>query len=201
MYPVADAPALGTFVEEQVDALTEHPRVESVEVMFVDGRKGKLEYLRAIPELRRRARSGRYDLIHAHHGLAGAVAVSQRRIPVVVTYHSGDIDYIRWQRWISRITARLADRNICVARRDILTLGRPALHLPCGLDVQRFAPRERGVAREAFGVPKASLSLLFPSTRERPKKMYPRFAEVSRELEARGHRVHELRLENIDRGR
>jgi hypothetical protein len=75
-------------------------------------------------------------------------------------------------------------------------LGRPAIHIPCGLDIERFAPRERGAARRAFGVPDGSLALLFPSRRERPKKMYSRFEAVREELKARGHPVHELRLEN-----
>ena len=201
LYPAEDDPTYGTFVAEQVEALRAHPSVGVVDVLFVDGRKDNLEYLRAVPEVRRRARSGRYDLIHAHHGLAGAVSVTQRRLPVVVMYHSGDIDYFRWQRQISRVVARRAAKNICVARRDIRQLGQPAIHIPCGLDTERFAPRERVAARHAFGVPEGSLALLFPSRRDRRKKMYSRFEEVREELEVRGHPVHELRLENVARER
>ena len=201
LYPAEDDPTLGTFVAEQVEALRAHPSIALVDVLFIDGRTRRRAYLQAIPEVRRRSRSGRYDLIHAHHGLAGAVSVTQRRLPAVVTYHSGDIDYVAWQRQISRVVARRAAKNICVARRDIRRLGQPALHLPCGLDTERFAPRARRPARDAFGVPEGSLALLFPSRRHRPKKMYPRFEAVREELIARGHPVHELRLENVPRER
>jgi glycosyltransferase involved in cell wall biosynthesis len=201
LFPAEDDPTYGTFVAEQVEALRAHPGISLVDVLFIDGRKDRLAYARAVPEVRRRAKSRTYDLIHAHHGLAGAVAVCQRRLPVVVTYHSGDIDYFPWQRRISRVVARRTARNICVARRDIRRLGRPATHIPCGLDTTRFAPHERGAARHDFGVPEGSLALLFPSSRDRRKKMYSRFEEVREELEARGHPVHELRLEKVPRER
>jgi teichuronic acid biosynthesis glycosyltransferase TuaC len=199
MYPTAEAPNYGTFVAEQVEALRGLDDVETVEVLFLDGRKSALNYLRGARKLRKVMGRNRFDLVHAHHGLAGAVAITQAQVPVVITFHGSDLSYYAWQRWASRFAARRAVVNICVSAAAATRVRPGAVHLPCGIDLERFAPVDRPSARRSFEVPEGAIAMLFPGPRAHPQKAYPRFEEVRDTLRSRGHRVHELRLENVDR--
>ena len=199
MYPTDEDPTFGTFVADQVIALRQNPEVDACEVMFINGRSSRLNYLRGAARLRQALNRSPADVVHAHYGLTGAVAVSQRRVPVVVTYHSGDLELTKWQRAVSRQAYRLATDNICVSRRAMTQLPGPAHHLSCGVDTNVFAPRDRAVARATLGVLADELALLFPSSPERPKKAYHRFAKVVAELRRRGRRVHELHLRGLTR--
>ncbi|TMJ98184.1 MAG: glycosyltransferase family 4 protein [Actinobacteria bacterium] len=178
VYPTDDRPFRGHFVAEQV-----------------------LNYVRAVRQIRAAVRTGAYDVLHAHYGLVGAVAVLQRRVPVVITFHGTDLSYSRWQRPISRLAARLASRPVCVSQASRAKLRIPADHLPCGIDTATFAPGDRKAARAAWAVPEDSLALLFAGRRDRRVKGYGRFEQVRDLLVERGRQVHELRLENIPRER
>ena len=199
MYPTEADPTFGTFVADQVAALRSHPQVERCDVLFVDGRASRWNYLRAVAGLQRALRRRPADVVYAHYGLTGAVATMQRRVPTVVTYHTGDLELTRWQREVSRIAYRLAADNICVSLHAMDRLPGPAHHLTCGVDTTLFAPRARASARAAFGIEAHELALLFPSSPDRPKKAYPRFVAVVEELRNRGHRVRELHLRGLRR--
>jgi len=199
MYPTDADPAFGTFVADQVAALRAHPRIERCDVLFIDGRTNRWNYARAIVRMRRALARHPVDVVHAHYGLTGAIATSQRRVPAVVTYHTGDLELSRWQREVSGIAYRLAADNICVSRHAMDRLPGPAHHLTCGVDTSLFVPVDRGAARRHFGVGADEVALLFPSSPDRPKKAYPRFAEVVAELRRRGLAIHELHLRGLRR--
>jgi teichuronic acid biosynthesis glycosyltransferase TuaC len=199
LYPTDADPTFGTFVGDQVQALRRHPRVESCEVLFVDGRSNRWNYLRAVPELRKRVRRETVDVVLAHYGLTGAVAITQRRVPVVITFHGGDLLETRWQRAVSCAAYRLAADAVSVSAQGLDQLPGLAHHVTCGIDLNLFQPRDRGRARSLFGVRQDELALLFPSSPERAEKMHPRFLEVASELRERGHRVHELQLRGLPR--
>ena len=199
MYPTLGDPSYGTFVAYEVNALLKHPRVEVCEVLFIDGRSSRLNYLRGVAQLRHALARYSPDVVHAHYGLTGAIATTQRRVPVVVTYHTGDLELTRWQRQISRQAYRLARDNICVSRHAMTQLPGPAHHLTCGVDLDLFVPRDRQAARAALGVTEGELAPLFPSSPDRPKKAYHRFAQVVGELRRRGLSVHELHLRGMTR--
>jgi teichuronic acid biosynthesis glycosyltransferase TuaC len=199
MYPTAESPHYGTFVAEQVDALRDLDGIETVDVLFIDGRKSPVNYFRGVRELRQAMARKRYDVVHAHHGLAGAVAVTQGSCPVVITFHGSDLSYYPWQRWVSQLAARRAAINVCVSAGAAEKVSPLAVHLPCGIDLALFAPRDRAAARRAFEVSDAAIALLFPGSRDHPQKGYRRFEEVRDALRARGHQVRELRLENVSR--
>jgi glycosyltransferase involved in cell wall biosynthesis len=199
LYPTEADPFYGMFVGDQVQALRRHPRVELCEVLFVDGRKGALSYPRAIPELHRLLRRRSFDVVLAHYGITGAIAVCQRRLPVVVVYHGGDLLEKRWQREISRLTYRAAADNVSVSVEGMRRLPGPAHHLTCGIDLDLFAPRDRRGARERFGIDEGELAVLFPSSPHRVEKMYGRFEAVLEQLRGRGQRVRELQLRGLQR--
>jgi len=199
MWPDEARPSFGIFVSEQVAALRRIPSVERVDVMFVDGDRSAWNYARGGGRLHRAVRRGSYDVVHAHWGLTGAVAVTQRRLPVVITFHGSDLAVKRWHRLVSRTAARFSAANICVSRAGLAFLGRPGEHIPCGVDRTVFRPLDRSAARRDFDVPDDALALMFPGPPARKVKGYSRFEEVRDALIARVTNVHELRLDGIAR--
>jgi hypothetical protein len=103
MYPTEAEPHFGCFVKDQVDDL--RGLGVDVSVLAFDGRSHKRRYLAAASRLRRALRGNRYDIVHAHYGLSGAVASVQLATPVVTTFHGSDAR-VGWQRHVSWIVAR-----------------------------------------------------------------------------------------------
>ena len=77
MYPTTAEPHFGCFVRDQVDDL--RGLGADVTVLAFDGRGHRRRYAGAARRLRRALRRGRYDVVHAHYGLSGAVAAMQLR--------------------------------------------------------------------------------------------------------------------------
>lgn len=163
MWPTPAAPNGGVFVREQVEALREAAPAIEFDVMHVEGARSRLAYLSAVPLLGRRLRERRYDLVHAHYGLTAAVAATQRRVPVVATFHGSDI-HIGWQRMISRPAARRADARIFVSERLRTRAALPGHVIPCGVNVRTFRPMERSEARRELGWAAEGYVVLFPGS-------------------------------------
>ncbi len=200
VHPLPRQPTLGTFVAEQAASLRARGDLGSVDVFVIDGLSARLNYSRAPTMLRAAVRRLQPDLIHAHHGLSGAVVLAARiGLPLLVTYHGSEVMFHRGQRAISRRVARRADANICVAAAQQPLLGAPSEVIGCGIDVERFSGLDRSAARARHRVPDGALALLFPGQRWRPVKGHPRFEAVFERLAATGQRPHELRLEEIER--
>jgi glycosyltransferase involved in cell wall biosynthesis len=162
MYPTRAEPGFGCFVRDQVDDL--RALGVDVEVLPFDGRPSRSRYLGAAGHLRRRLRGRRYDIVHAHYGLTGAVAASQMRTPVVTTFHGSDA-WIPWQRAVSRLVARRT-QPIAVAPVIADSLGvRGAPVIPCAVDLDLFVPVDRSDARRALGWPTDGRCILLLAAR------------------------------------
>ncbi len=171
MYPTPEKPASGTFVKEQVDSLREAG--VDVDVLAFDGKGSARNYLKAGITLRRIVSEKSYDLIHAHYGLAGAVALMQTRCPAVVTFHGSDLlgevgfqyKYTRAGKAktiISRAAAVCASERIVVA--DFLKSKlwpRSAVTIPMGVDLSLFKPIPMAEARERLGYTRKKQLVLF----------------------------------------
>ena len=162
MYPTAAEPHLGCFVRDQVFDL--RALGAEVRVQAFDGRRDKRRYLTAATALRRAVRRDRFDLVHAHYGLSGAVAAAQLRTPVVTTFHGSDA-WVRWQRQVSRAVARRT-QPIAVAPvvAEALRLERAPV-IPCAVDLDLFRPGDRAAARRELGWPQAGPCILFLAAR------------------------------------
>jgi glycosyltransferase involved in cell wall biosynthesis len=197
MYPSEGDPAAGSFVRD----LVEDVRALGVEVQVLafDGRKRKRAYAEAGLELRRAVRSGGFDLIHAHYGLTGAVALGQRRVPVVVTFHGSDTGYVRWQGRVSWFVARLST-PIFVSRDGARRLGcLNAAVIPAGVDVEVFRPRPAAEARAALGWSERGHYILLPGARGNPRKGARVFDAVVGEVRRRVLDVNPVSLEGFSR--
>jgi glycosyltransferase involved in cell wall biosynthesis len=177
MLPVADHPWYGIFVQEQIDDL--RALGIDVSVLFVEGMESRTNYVRAVPRLRDEVRRTRVDLVHAHYGLTGALAVLQRRAPVVTTFHGSDSSgRIPWQRTVSWCVAR-ASTPIFVSRQLAASLGRgDGIVIPAAVDLQVFRPVDPGAARRALGWQNDGPVALLPGSRRDPAKGAELFDEA-----------------------
>jgi teichuronic acid biosynthesis glycosyltransferase TuaC len=196
MYPSERHSWAGSFVKEQVEDL--RALGVDVDVMIVDGITSRLNYLRGGFELRRRVSRRRFDLIHAHYGLTGAVALAQRRAPVVTTFHGSDI-HVRWQGAISWVVARRSV-PIFVSEAGRAKLSRPgAAVIPTGVDVDRFRPRPVAEARASLGWAQRLPYVLFPGARREPTKSVSLFERVINLAREQQPDLRTAYLENLSR--
>jgi glycosyltransferase involved in cell wall biosynthesis len=178
MWPTASEPALGSFVRDQVDALREIDGVDVEVFAFAPG-----GYRRAARELRRRHRRDDFDIVHAHFGLTAWPALALRGAPHVVTLHGTDLRHPRSRR-ITRAALPFVDLVAAVSpelAREVPGAGtrRQVAVLPCGVDLDRFAPMPRDEARAQLGIPADEPCLLFPADPARAVKRFDRAQEVA----------------------
>ncbi|HEX6456809.1 MAG TPA: glycosyltransferase [Solirubrobacterales bacterium] len=185
--PDAGAPQRGRWVRDQVD----ETRKRGVEADLFEFARGRDEYLPAARRLRSLLRRERFDLVHAHYGLAGWVAKLAGARPLIVTFHGTDVRH----HLVGHLSRRLAWRIDLVAgvSRALFEAeqGRPGLPavpgsavLPCGPDLERFRPIPRAEARRALGLEPDGRFLFFPADPARPEKRHDRAAELAAACEA-----------------
>jgi teichuronic acid biosynthesis glycosyltransferase TuaC len=180
MYPTPARPALGRFVQDQVEALR---RIDGIEVELFAFPPGLRSYPRAARELRRRHRHDRFDVVHAHFGLTAWPALALRGAPHVVTFHGTDLAHPRSGR-LSRAVVPLVTLAATVsASLAQLVPGagvrRRVAVLPCGVDLGRFRRVPRVEARTCLGLDPDGRYLLFPAAPGRPEKRFDRAREVA----------------------
>lgn len=180
--PDAGAPQRGRWVRDQVDEV----RQRGVEVDLFEFARGRNEYLPATRRLRALLRRERFDLVHAHYGLAGWVARLAGARPLLVTFHGTDVRH----HLVGHLSRRLAWRADLVAGVSRALFededGRPGLPaipgsavLPCGPDLRRFGPQPRAEARRALRLDPDGRFLFFPANPARPEKRHDRAAELA----------------------
>jgi teichuronic acid biosynthesis glycosyltransferase TuaC len=196
MYPTESEPWFGSFVRDQVDDL--RALGLDVEVLDFDGRHATREYGRAARRARQLARTGRFDIIHAHYGLTGAVALAQRSIPVVTTFHGSDTGGVAWQRIVSAAVARRAVPIFVNQAGARLLWCHAGYVIPAGVDTELFAPVDRAAVRRDLGWRENSRYILFPSNRQNRNKRPDLYAAVIEALRT-DERVEPVYLENLSR--
>jgi glycosyltransferase involved in cell wall biosynthesis len=190
MYPTPDAPAYGSFIASQVESLRE----EGVEtdVDFIDGRRSKWAYVRALPRIRASVARGRYDLVHAHYGYSGVYPLLFHALPVVVSFCGDDVimghEKLSWlKRRVRDYVSARADAVIVKTQemKDVLGLAGVQV-VPNGVDLRRFNPRDRRACRREAGYQEGRRYVLFPYDPSRSQKGYGLAASameiVTREL-------------------
>src|ERR1700749_2466049 len=141
LVPDAATPQRGRWVRDQVAEV----RARGVEVEEFGFPRGRSNYLPATRRLRALLRRERYDLVHAHYGLAGWVPRAAGARPLLVTFHGTDVRH----PIVGPLSRRLAWRAHLVASvsRALFSAeaGRPGPPpVPGPRPPRRARPRSRG---------------------------------------------------------
>jgi glycosyltransferase involved in cell wall biosynthesis len=153
----------------------------SVDVLELYGPK-KLKYVTAWPRLLNRCRS--VDIVHAHFGYSGWLALLQWQCPVVISFMGTDLlgnkvhgdQRSATSRLVLRLNRFASERSnaVIVKSREmasVLTGLNPHV-IPNGVNMTRFSPVERLAARARLGWPEEELVALFPGCPTFPNKGY-----------------------------
>ncbi len=170
LYPNAQMPAFGTFIKDQVDSVRQ--KGVEIDVLFINGKKSKLNYLWGFPRLWARLLTKRYDLIHAHYVFSGIIARAQFLYPVILTHTGGQV-FHGWQALPCRIVSRLVDRVIVRSREMKDKLGCiQAEIIPAGVDFDLFKPTSQEECRRQLDLPLDKKLVLWAGEYFTPVKRY-----------------------------
>jgi glycosyltransferase involved in cell wall biosynthesis len=180
MWPTDAAPQRGIFVRDQVEALRRRGDVDVEVFAFPSGPRA---LLRAMATIRGRTRGERFDVVHAHFGLAALPALAAFRGPVIVTLHGNDL-FVRRSNLVTRAALPLTALPAAVSRAFSANLPgagtrRRVAVLPVGIALDRFRPIPRAEARARLGLDPAGPYLLFPHDPARPLKRFDRARELA----------------------
>ncbi|MGH9344584.1 MAG: glycosyltransferase [Terriglobia bacterium] len=204
MWPSAANPGFGSFVKEQAESL--HALGVEYDVLFINGRESRWNYLRSVGGLRRSLQNSKYTLVHAHFGLSGCVARLQTRTPLVVTFHGDDVLgrfkkngrialMGRFFQISSFVLARRAEAVIVQSQemKRKLRLSRAEV-IPCGVNLNLFHPLEQAEARRALGLSAEKKYVLFPYDPAVEGKCFPLAEAAVRRAALEIHGLEMLRV-------
>ena len=159
---------VASFIVEQAEAVQQ----AGLEVDFftIEG-KGWKGYLSNRPLLIKKIKEFKPNVIHAHYGLSGLLANTQRKVPVITTFHGSDIndpEVFRFSKWAIRLSAW----NIFVSEKNIQAAKVKHKYslIPCGVNTELFKPVDKHIARKKFGFSTGEKLILFAGSFDNPVK-------------------------------
>ena len=172
-------PERGSFVRDQVAALRS---IEGLEVELFEFAPGAARLARTMLVARRTTGAtgapSRWDVVHAHFGLAAWPALAVRARVRALTVHGTDLAHPRTRLATAAVLPRIeivgAVSSSLAAELPCRSARRRAQVLPCGVDVERFRPLDRSQARAELGLDPERPYLLFPADPARREKRHDR---------------------------
>lgn len=152
------------FVYEQIEAVRSLDPSVDYRVFAIVG-KGIRGYLSSLKKLKRAIKEYKPDIIHAHCGQIGALAVLQRTVPVITTFHGSDVNN-RKIRPLSSFASLFSSCSFFVSNKLKNTLkirGKDCLIVPCGVDYDIFHPMDKDDCKKRLGLDPARDYILFVS--------------------------------------
>jgi glycosyltransferase involved in cell wall biosynthesis len=195
MWPDAERPWYGGFVQTEADALRRLG--VDLHVLVIRGYAGRSAYARAAGRIAALNRRSDFDVVHATYGHTGVVARLYLRAPLVLTYvgsdllgertHTGTLTRrSRLERAVFRRLPHVAAATIVVSDQLACALPRacrPRLRvIPHGVDLERFTPIARDVARRELGWRPDEKAVLFVGDPRLPVKNHALAQSVCRHV-------------------
>lgn len=187
---------ISPFIQEQIESLSKTGI--NYQTYRIQG-KGIKGYLNNLIKLRKTIYDYKPNLLHAHYGLAGLLAVLQRKVPVIITFHGSDI-YDRKNRILSKIALCLATESIFVSKEmaDIVK-SKSQYIIPCGVNLEVFTPMDKKRSRDLLGLNHNIKYILFSSSFNNAVKNSRLALEAINILELQGIRCELLELKGYSR--
>ena len=208
-YPTANHPEYCVFTKEQIESVQKFGTFES-EIFFINAKeKGPLEYLRCIPELRKKISA--YDIVHTFHGLTFLLVyfVNPRKKIIASFLNSIDNEYGEKRLFFAFLSYLT---KICIQKERVSKIFKDKIprkytnnsyYLPNGVDTNRFHPIPQSQAKKVLGLNPNKKYILFVSSKNkyRKQKRYDRFLEIIKLLQKDFPEIEELVLVNEPRDR
>jgi teichuronic acid biosynthesis glycosyltransferase TuaC len=170
------------FVYEQVEAV----KKSGVEFDYynVKGR-GITGYLSNLRTLRKKIKSFKPDILHAHYGLSGLLSLlGKGKHPLVTTFHGNDINTLHpsdklkpnWNKILSRIVYSGSNYSIFVTEDMAKQINAKPVKsgiIPCQVNLDIFYPRDKSDARKELKLSLSKRYVLFSSSFKTAIKNYP----------------------------
>lgn len=160
------------FVTEQAETIKKYGC--QIDYYGVEG-KGILGYYSNRSKLLEKIHSFQPDLIHAHYGLSGLLAVLQNEVPVITTFHNGEtLSFV--PNFFSSIGAMRAKHVVYVAEHIRKLSYYKAKHysiIPCGINLDDCKITSYEVARKQLGFEDNKKYILFGGAFDNLRKNYP----------------------------
>lgn len=152
------------FVYEQIESVKKLDSDVEYKVFSVVG-KGVKGYLSSLKALKKAIKDYKPDLIHAHCGQIGALAVLQRSVPIITTFHGSDVNNAK-MRPVSSFASLLSSCSIFVSKKLMESLhikGKRSEVIPCGVDSSIFFPMAKDDCKQRLGLDLKKDYILFAS--------------------------------------
>lgn len=159
---------IAPFVKEQVDELINL----GLEIdYFLIRNHGIIGYLKHFAELRRKVKTEKYNIIHAHGGHVGSICSLQRITPVVVTFHGSDINK---NILYSLLAIIFSSYRIFVSNKLLnkLRIKKRFAVIPCGINLNQFYPKPKKECRKLLNIKDEEITILFPGHKKSKAKNF-----------------------------
>lgn len=160
-----------SFVYEQAVSLKNNGI--DVDYFLIKGR-GFGGYIRNYPKMIKKIKAFKPNIVHAHYGLSGMLAVLQRKVPVIVTFHGSDINESGIEKVFSKMAIRLSKFNIFVSTKLAKKAGVKNKYsiVSCGVDMHYAIMLDKTECRKKLGLNIKDKYILFSSSFDNPVKNY-----------------------------
>jgi glycosyltransferase involved in cell wall biosynthesis len=180
---------------------------------FTINSKGFIGYFCHIFKLRKHLRKNSYDIIHAHYGLSGLVAVlsKQKKQKLIISFMGTDLLGNRTRNGKIKISGNLlvivsqklvkyADHIIVKSKEMVQKISCNNVSvIPNGVNLTEFYQIDKSVAIEKLGWDKGSKHIFFMADPKRPEKNFTLARAAFKKLMTEGIEIHIL--ENIPTSR
>jgi teichuronic acid biosynthesis glycosyltransferase TuaC len=147
---------------------------KGVDVHYFIIKSGIRGYVAGILDLRKMIKSGKYNLIHAHYSLSAFAATLAGKMPIVVSLMGSDAYKSIYHRWIIKFFHYCRWNTTIVKTEQMLkklTIPNAEI-IPNGVDIDRFKPISKSIARKKIGYPLNKKLIIFVSDPARHEKNY-----------------------------
>ena len=161
---------MAPFVYEQTNTLSHF----GVEYKFILVDHGISGYLKASTSIRKVIKDYAPEIVHAHYGLCGLVANTQRKIPVITTFHGTDLNN-PILRFFSLFAVLFSKASIVVseALKKTVCLPNRIYVIPCGINTDLLIPMDKEEARKRLMWDYNKKYILFSKEFYNKAKNYP----------------------------
>jgi len=173
--------------------------------------KGMTGYMKNIIPLRKVLKSQNYDIIHAHYGISGMVALlARKKEKVIISFMGSDVIKLKQHRLkyklansaevlLNRFLSRYFYDFVIVKSKEMFD-ALPHLKnkeiIPNGVDLALFFPIPKDKARSALNLDPVRKIVLFASDSNRPEKNYLLAEKAVRMIN--DHDIQMIELKNIE---